>query len=669
MRWRVPDLLRGKWLTQEAVITGLLLYLAAAPIALSLALLTHPLAFVLWTLMWLPSFMPRRWPRLVLLLLLTPVLLVAIASLARPPAAPFFMLAVLVFSAADQVQADGRPGAFNLVGVIFSALCVMVLSNGIFVFLMLLVSVILYTGIMTLRINRMPLSGLRIRLLPIVVALSGALFFAVVAFVLLPRVNPAVLPGLVDPAARTGVGDRLEMGKFAEVIADDAEAFRAFLPEALPPHQLYWRVYLLSRMQGAQWSREPPPTNALGPRGFSRSVAPPAAATKNGSGNELGAAPALMRYGIRAVEAVPKEQAVLGAPIAVDSPGISLNPWGEVRPGAGQSNLPREIRLLSHLGNPFNADLVNSVEVSGQPRLQTWARQLRAETNSPAQFADRVLQHFAEQGYRYSLRPQQLDLPDAVRVDGFFFETKIGYCSHYAMAMATALRAAGIPANVVVGYQGGSWNPFGNYYLVRKSDAHAWVEAEIAPGVWRRYDPTRMVPEAQQIFTRRIAARDVSRAEGWQGQWARAMQRTDAFVTRLNSDIVLYDEEARQALLSGGFFDRIMSFGLFWLFGSLGFALPILLWRGVQRRDAMRRLDRRYERLARQDGLIRRTDEGRLAFAARWQAALAADETRVTRSRAVGLFASVWCQIQFGRKTLPDERKNLSNLLRQIKTG
>ena len=393
---RVPDMLRASWVTQEAVITGLMLYLAAAPIALSLALLTHPLAFVLWTLMWLPGFMARRWPRLVLLLLLTPVLLVAIASLARPPAAPFFMLAVLIFSAADQVQEDGRPGAFNLVGVIFSALCVMVLSNGIFIFLMLLVSVILYTGIMTLRINRMPLSGLRIRLMPIVAALSGALFFAVVAFVLLPRVNPAVLPGLIDPTARTGVGDWLELGKFAEVIADDAEAFRAFLPEALPPDELYWRVYLLSRMQGAQWQRETLPTNRLGPRGFSKSLTPEKAADP---------ARALVRYGVRAVEVVPKEQPVLGAPIAVDSPDISLNVWGEVRPSVGQSNLPREIRLLSHLGNPFAADLTNSIEVSGQPRLQAWARQLRAEVASPSAFAERLLQHFAEAGYRYSPQP------------------------------------------------------------------------------------------------------------------------------------------------------------------------------------------------------------------------------------------------------------------------
>jgi hypothetical protein len=231
------------------------------------------------------------------------------------------------------------------------------------------------------------------------------------------------------------------------------------------------------------------------------------------------------------------------------------------------------------------------------------------------------------------------------------------------------LRAAGIPANVIVGYQGGSWNPFGNYYLVRKSDAHAWVEAEIEPGLWRRYDPTRKVPEAQQFFTRRSTAQNISQSEGWQGEWARFMQRTDAFVTRLNSDIVLYDEEARQELLSGQFFERAMSFGLFWLLGSIGFALPIIFWRSVVRRDAMHRFDLRYARLARRDGLTRRADEGRLAFAARWQAALAGDENGALRGRAIGLFAALWCQIQFGGKPLPEARQTLSNLLRDIKTG
>src|SRR4030095_5204304 len=77
-------------------------------------------------------------------------------------------------------------------------------------------------------------------------------------------------------------------------------------------------------------------------------------------------------------------------------------------------------------------------------------------------------------------------------VDGFLFDTRRGFCEHYASAFVVLLRAAGIPARVVTGYQGGTMNPRGGYMIVRQSDAHAWAEA-LVDGQWQRFDPTPAV--------------------------------------------------------------------------------------------------------------------------------------------------------------------------------
>lgn len=83
-----------------------------------------------------------------------------------------------------------------------------------------------------------------------------------------------------------------------------------------------------------------------------------------------------------------------------------------------------------------------------------------------------VLQHFNREPYVYTLRPQPLGSDS---IDDFLFNTRRGFCAHYAGAMTFVLRAAGIPARVVAGYQGGELNPNGNYIQVRQFDAHAWV--------------------------------------------------------------------------------------------------------------------------------------------------------------------------------------------------
>jgi len=89
--------------------------------------------------------------------------------------------------------------------------------------------------------------------------------------------------------------------------------------------------------------------------------------------------------------------------------------------------------------------------------------------------------------YRYSLK----NLPTSNKpVDEFLFDKKQGNCEYFATSMAIILRVNGIPSRVVAGYRGGVYNDLGNYYILRQSNAHLWVEAYIDNIGWIRFDPT-----------------------------------------------------------------------------------------------------------------------------------------------------------------------------------
>ena len=115
---------------------------------------------------------------------------------------------------------------------------------------------------------------------------------------------------------------------------------------------------------------------------------------------------------------------------------------------------------------------------------------MRAAAPSDAAFVRAVLEKFNEEAYYYTLEPPPLG---SRPVDRFLFETRRGFCEHYASAFAVMMRAAGIPARIVVGYQGGELNPMGNYMIVRQADAHAWTEVWLPGDGWRRVDPTAAV--------------------------------------------------------------------------------------------------------------------------------------------------------------------------------
>jgi hypothetical protein len=102
-----------------------------------------------------------------------------------------------------------------------------------------------------------------------------------------------------------------------------------------------------------------------------------------------------------------------------------------------------------------------------------------------------MLRKFGEEAFYYTLRPPVLGKSHTI--DRFLFETRRGFCAHFASSYVFLMRAAGIPARIVAGYQGGEWNETGGYFAVRQYDAHAWAEVWLANRGWQRVDPTAYV--------------------------------------------------------------------------------------------------------------------------------------------------------------------------------
>ena len=100
----------------------------------------------------------------------------------------------------------------------------------------------------------------------------------------------------------------------------------------------------------------------------------------------------------------------------------------------------------------------------------------------------KAIETHLRQGYRYSLEVKAN--PRHPPIDDFLFGQKTGYCEHFATAMVLMLRGLGIPSRLVTGFLPGEWNEYGGYYMVRQSDAHAWVEAYFPHSGWITFDPT-----------------------------------------------------------------------------------------------------------------------------------------------------------------------------------
>lgn len=312
-------------------------------------------------------------------------------------------------------------------------------------------------------------------LLPTTRLLLLALPLAFALFVLFPRLEAPLWGTPFAPRGGMGLSDRMEPGQIGLLALDDRTAMRVRFPDGVPPMgQRYFRGLALWTTDGRSWTR---PDLA------------------NVPAREL---PPVPDHGIRHEITLEPDAApwlpALDRPIAAPE-GLRLTAdW----------SLPlarrlRDLRygIVSNPGLPLQPielpaltrNIALSLPQDRNPRTLAHARRLRELHPAPEEFARAVLEMFGED-FSYSLEPPPLG---GHAVDEFLFDTLTGYCEHYASAYATLLRAGGVPARVILGYYGGYYNAIGDYLVVRRSDAHAWVEYWIEGRGWLRADPTAMV--------------------------------------------------------------------------------------------------------------------------------------------------------------------------------
>ena len=394
------------------------------------------------------------------------------------------------------------------------------------------------------------------------VALLAAIPLAICVFVFFPRLDSPLWRTPGDISARTGIGDSMSPGAIQSLLVDDSPAFRVSFDATIPSRsQLYWRGPVLTDFDGTTWTRRDIPFSRLGP----------------GSVETIGAATSYE------VTLEPSDKPWL---FALDVP---LDAPAETQRGSDLSLVRRRPvgELLRYRVSSAMRFRLDPILTAGQreaaialppdfdPRSIALAQGWRRDLGKDDAIIRTALDLFHETFF-YTLSPPGLGRDS---IDDFLFTTQRGFCEHYAAAFVFLMRAAGIPARVVTGYQGGFFNAIGNYLLVRQSDAHAWSEVWLESRGWVRVDPTAAVSPQRIEFGAQAAAGDTS--PWYQAGWVLGMRNQLDLINRgWNSIVVQFNALRQQSLLTPFGVDKADFAALTWvLIGSSSVLLCLIaLW-------------------------------------------------------------------------------------------
>ena len=452
---------------------------------------------------------------------------------------------------------------------------------------------------------------------------------ALVLFLLFPRVpGPFWALPSKSVAGTTGLSDEMTPGTISQLIQSDEIAFRvAFDGPPPPPSERYWRGPVLERFDGWTW-RDLDRLPLLNPRMELRGPRYRYRITLEPHGRAW-----LLALDFPATwsdrEAILTNEFQLVARKPVDTTrALEVESWPEAIP---------ETRL-----GPFMRAINLRLPEGRNPRSVALAEELRQAAPSDAAFVQAVLARFREEAFVYTLQPPLLS--GGHPVDEFLFRTRRGFCEHYASAFTLLARAAGIPARVVTGYQGGEMNPFSDRLVVRQSDAHAWSEVWLEGRGWTRVDPTAAVAPERIELSLGEALPEGETVPGLRLRSVAGLRELAQSWDALNSawtDWVLgYGPERQLALLARlglrGADWRALVIGLTIFVAAIMLALT--LWLALRLRapsppEALR-LYREFCRRLAQAGIARAPHEGPRDFAERVAAArpaLAAEVGQVTR--------------------------------------
>ena len=319
-----------------------------------------------------------------------------------------------------------------------------------------------------------------------------ALPLMLVFFVLVPRMPPLWNLQVNQQQAKTGMSDSMSPGEVSRLSRQSGIAFRVeFEGEVPPPAQRYWRGLTYGWFDGRRWSQALPPevrrndylrfANGPSPDWYEELLA------ERGEPD--------WRYRVVMERTGRQWLYALSVPFS-DRQDVALaRDLRLLRKDDIESTFDYRVESyqipVARQGLPeWERRFYTTLPETGNSQARQMAVEWRANATGDAAYITRLLLWFNQEDFYYTLEPPLLS---ENTVDDFLFRTRRGFCEHYASSFAYMLRAAGIPARIVAGYQGGELNPLGDHLLVRQYDAHVWVEAWLEGQGWVEVDPTGAV--------------------------------------------------------------------------------------------------------------------------------------------------------------------------------
>jgi protein-glutamine gamma-glutamyltransferase len=303
---------------------------------------------------------------------------------------------------------------------------------------------------------------------------------SVLLFFFAPRMmNPLPMNAPKPEAGEIGYTPEVNISQVESLSTNNKPVFEAQLSRRLPPDELYWRGNTLSFSDGWNW-----------PIMASDRLSAAVTSLPSNHSDPVGI--------VQNVRLLSKQDFLftLDHPLLLkarsghiplsDTKSVSLSTYLWI---------PRYV-AIGQISSTFAS--LGPIEASYKRNWLSLAESNWVKSNFSATDAAGVIRearnYFTKEGFTYSLAPGKI--PD---FKTFMQDKKVGFCSHYASALALILRAKGIPSRLVSGFLGGNYNQYADFYLVGQNDAHVWVEV-YADGNWMRVDPTGwIVPTRIQL--------------------------------------------------------------------------------------------------------------------------------------------------------------------------
>lgn len=369
-----------------------------------------------------------------------------------------------------------------------------------------------------------------------------AIPFFLILFIFFPRLPPLWAVPIQGNQATTGMSDRMSPGDIAQLSQSSALAFRIVANMSQFPNrsELYWRALVLDQYDGSTWTSSDFNQQIKNVQSAPRSVPYQYLSADEQANWIMG-----LEYSIPQERYLQFYQDNSIRPTKLVKRNVPIQMlW--LGPNSGEAISLQSRQLELNLKFDSNRD----------EKAQQLAHQLFEQSQKqPEKYLQSVLSWYRKSGFVYTLTPGTLG---GDRIDQFLFSSRKGFCEHYASSFVMLMRYVGIPARVVIGYQGGQLALDGQSWEVRQLDAHAWSEVYL-DGKWKRIDPTAMIaPQRIDTGMQNYLAQDQTvwgnESKAWRLQQFKFLKNmrvwSDYLSYQWQSKVVGYDAEKQKNWLS-----------------------------------------------------------------------------------------------------------------------